>query len=297
MNHKKQFARNKLFNFAVIGDLFFSYGSIACLTDSEILGTVIFGILALGCIAVTVLTPAFYLFDAQGVSLYYLFLPRERYLWKDIRAITVEDKTISSRPDLLDFIYCSVFELDGMPVGKQRFYMKGHIRKSFRTKRLLEKYWDGTITGYLLEDVKKWISNRKAKKQQHIQEHLTDEIVPMEREIRAAVREWLVPLTAQARARGLEVKTKYLYITEDWEESRSRPKTGYTYTLSAEISLPNETNEDRIVTVDTDLLYVRLGKTAYRGVVNKFWKEEMQALLTIPEEISKVGIDAYCADV
>ena len=42
--------------------------------------------------------------------------------------------------------------------------MNGYIRKTFRTKYLLEKYWDGTITGYLFEDVKNWINKRKKRK-------------------------------------------------------------------------------------------------------------------------------------
>ena len=38
--------------------------------------------------------------------------------------------------------------------------MNGNMRKSFRNKKLLEQYWDGTITGYMFENVKKWFQKR-----------------------------------------------------------------------------------------------------------------------------------------
>jgi len=244
-----------------------------------------------------IFTPYCYAFDSEGVSLCYVFLPVERYLWKDIHAIEVEDIKLgtASRVTIFDFFYASVFSIKGTNVGESRFYMNGHIRKSFRTKRLLEKYWDGTITGYLFEDAKKWIDKRKAKKHSQIKAHLTDEVVAMEREIRAETRELLKPFIAQAKQYNLDIKEKYFYITEDFEELKSRPKEGYTYTLVAEISHFNETDQNRIVVVSVDLLYVRLGKTVYRGVKNKHIKEELEFTFSdVLNEINKNGIEVYC---
>ena len=116
----------------------------------------------------------------------------------------------------------------------------------------------------------------------------------MEREIRAEAREWLKPFIDQAKQYDLELKAKYFYITKDFEERNSRPKEGYTYTLIAEIAHFNETDENKIVIVSVDLLYVRLGKTSYRGVKNEHAQEELQMTISdVLNEINKIGIEAY----
>lgn len=295
---KKQFALNKLFNFCIIFGLFFAWASIEFFRDSEIENgwAIGFGVVALLLIVLPMIfTPYCYAFDSEGVSLCYVFLPVERYLWKDVHAIEAEWNNHTTKSSIFDFLYASVFSIKGKSVGKSRFYMQGHIRKSFRTKRLLEKYWDGTITGYLFEDVKKWINRRKAKKQAEIKEHLTDEIAPMERQVRAEARELIAPFIDKARQYDLEVKTKYYCITKDFKESRSRPKEAYTYTLVAEIAHFNETDENRIVEVGVDLVYARLGKTRYRAVKNAHLKEELEFTFTdVLDEIIKNGIEAYC---
>jgi len=169
--------------------------------------------------------------------------------------------------------------------------MTGNIRKTFRTKRLLEKYWDGTITGYLFES----FQERKRKKQAEITAHLTDEVVPIEQEVRTQTREWLAPFIAQARLYDLNIKAKYLFITKDFEELKARPKEGYTYTLVAEIAHFGEKDKNRIVEVSVDLVYVRLGKKSYRGVKNPHIQEEFQTTFTeVLNEIYKNGIEAYC---
>lgn len=298
INKKRQFALNKLFNLCVVLGLFAAWGSIDLFSDGENAWGFGFGIAALLLIAIpAIFTPYCYAFDSDGVSLCYVFLPVERYLWKDIHAIEVEDTSVGTgtRANIFEFFYAYVFSIEGKNVGKSRFYMNGHIRKSFRTKYLLEKYWDGTITGYLFEDAKKWIDKRKTKRQSQIKAHLTDEIVPMEREIRAKTRQWLNPFVAQAKQYDLDIKVKYFYITKDFEELKSRPAAGYTYTLVAEIAHFNETDEDRIVIVSADLLYVRLGKTRYRGVENEHAKEELEcAFSDALNEIHKNGIEIYC---
>jgi len=295
---KRQFALNKLFNFLIVVGMFLSWVSIEFLIDNDITWAVGLGLAALLFIIIpAIFTPYCYAFDSEGVSLCYVFLPVERYLWKDIHAIEVEDTSIdtASNANIFEFFYANVFSIKGKNVGKSRFYMNGNIRKSFRTKYLLEKYWDGTITGYLFEDAKKWINKRRAKKQSQVKAHLTDEIVPMEREIRAETREWLKPFMAQAKQYNLDIKPKYLYITKDFDELNSRPKEEYTYTLVAEISHFNETDENHIVVVSVDLLYVRLGKNSYRGVKNKHIKEELEFTFSdVLNEIRQNGIEIYC---
>lgn len=162
---------------------------------------------------------------------------------------------------------------------------------------MLEKYWDGTVTGYFFEDVKSRIDKRNEKRQSQIDEHITDGIVPMERGVRADTREWLKPFIAEAKQHGLDIKAEYFYITKGFEEHRSRPKEGYTYTLIIEIAHFNETDENRIAVLSADLLHVRLGKKAYRGVYNERAKEELHSAISDAlSEIYKNGIEAYCGN-
>lgn len=299
---KKEFALNKLFNFCLVMGLLLLRASIWCFETNDNTWGIGVGLVALLFMVIpAIFTPYCYAFDSEGVSLCYVFLPVERYLWKDISAITVVDDNIigtTMHPTIFDIFFAHVFSIEGENVGKTRFYMRGNIRKSFRTKHLLEKYWDGTITGYLLEDVKKWFHKKRTKKQSQVKAHFTDEIVSMEREVRAETRHWVQPFVAQARQYDLAMNAKYLYVTEDLQEWNSRPQEGYTYTLVAEIAEPKETDEDRIVTVSVDLLYVRLGKNAYRGVKNKRIKEELEDVFSdVLKEISENGIEAYCKEI
>ena len=298
MKKRKQIALNKIFNLCIFLGAFCVWGSVAFFTDGDPWWGLGLGIVSLLLIVLpAIFTPYCYVFDNEGISLRYLFFSTERYLWRDIHAIEVKDTISSSRSLLFELFFAYDFCIYGTSVGELKFFMKGHVRKSFRTKRLFEKYWDGTITGYLFEDVKAWSQKRKSKKKSQIKEHLTDEIVPMEREIRAKVREWLEPFVAQAKHYDLEIKTTYLYITKDFEELKSRPQKGYTYTLLAEIAHFGETDENRIVDLSVDLLFVRLGKTAYRGVQNIHAKEELDDTFSVVlNEIVKNGIEVYCKE-
>lgn len=198
---------------------------------------------------------------------------------------------------IFDYFFSCVFDIHGDVQGKERLYMEGHIRKSRRTKRLPEKYWDGTIIGYWWEDVKHWWDKRVAKKEKVIKQHLTDEIAPMERNARAEARAVIAPFVDRAVQLGLDLRIKYLYVTKEREEQNSRPAADYTYMAYMEISRPGETDEDKIVCVSADLLYVRLGKTAYRGVENKAALSELtETLTTAMTEICNKGLDAYYSE-
>ena len=65
--------------------------------------------------------------------------------------------------------------------------------------------------------------------------------------------------------------------------------------MAIEISRPNEADEKKIVTLNIDLLHVRIGKTSYRGMENEYATEELQDNLTEAlNEIAKNGFEAYC---
>jgi hypothetical protein len=276
MKKRKQIAFNRFFIFMFIISLLFGYISVAGFAAKDVGGGILFCFVALIFITLSIFSPCYYVFDSEGVSICYVFLPCERYLWKNIYAIDVQFKSYGHRPSIFFRVFC----ISGSNEGKLRFYMNGIIVKSIRTKRLLEKYWDGQIQGYLIDSIKAWFRKRKQKAEAEIAAHLTDEIVPLERETRAEAREWLAPYVAQAKQNDIYIKSKYCYVTKDFEESNSRPDEGYTYKLILEIAHDGETDEDRITVVNVDLLYVRLGKTSYRGVKNKFAEEEIELTIS-----------------
>ena len=160
MSNRKQIALNKLFNFFICVGILFSLMSYVFFKDGELgvgIGSSVIAFLFI--VLPVVLMPCCYIFDSDGVSLRYIFLPVERYLWADVTSIKVENDS-GGRTSIFDLFFSSVFCIYGTNLGKHRFYMKGHIQKSIRTKHLLEKYWDGNITGYFFEDVKNWFVKR-----------------------------------------------------------------------------------------------------------------------------------------
>ena len=160
--------------------------------------------------------------------------------------------------------------------------MDGKIHKNRRTKRLLETYWDGTVSGYFFEGLRKWWQSRREKRENEIRQHRTDEVVPMERAVRAETRSALALCAAQAAQLGLKLRIKFYYETEDQEEVHSRPRGNYVYTALVELCRPGETDESKIIATSAGLFHVRLGKTAYRGV------KEDAALYDLRQEVSEM---------
>ncbi len=264
---KKKIALNKLFNFCVIAGLFFGWIAFDSISENDIAFTLITGALSLLIIVLSaIFTPVCYLFDSRGVTLHYIFLPNERYLWDNVRAIEVDWQTSSARASFFDLIYNPSFRIEGKCEGKMRFYMEGRIRKSFRTKHLLEKYWDGEITGYFGESIRNRLKKRKQKKEKEISAHLTDEIVPLERETRKELSELLSSIRDRAAQYGIGIRADYLYITRSGEELRSRPDEGYSYTAEITFYEKGKNERENKLSFYLDLISVRLGKTAYRGI-------------------------------
>lgn len=164
-SHKIALNRNFIL-FIVSGLLLVWLACVSCL-NKEIAYGAGFGLFAVLLIAApTVAMPWCYRFDPEGVSAKYFFFPQERYLWKNIHSIRVVDAISDGGRHLL-FFYD--YQIEGNVEGKLRRYMDGRISKTRRTKRLIKKYWDGTVEGYWHDEVqaaKKWWNKRirKSKK-------------------------------------------------------------------------------------------------------------------------------------
>ena len=158
MKNKHQYALNRLFFCFILIGLFFAV-TVAPLAMEEISLGIIMGMIATGLLVTPlILMPYCYRFDTDGITLRYLFVKNERYLWKNVRTVTVhtESKSIG---------VSNYFELEANPEGNRLFYMEGHVRKSGRTQRLLETYWQKKITGYYYEELKSKLTRRLEKEE------------------------------------------------------------------------------------------------------------------------------------
>lgn len=277
MKNKRQFALNKLFNiFILAGIAVFAVVFYFSEDISEIKDYLLFIAIGLFFIGVpTIFMPYCISFDSEGVTNHYIFMPKERYLWSNIYSISVDySQGYSSDGPLFDLLFSKVFEIQGDVEGKKRFYMEGHISKSLRTKRLIEKYWDGEIDNCLF-------TSKKAKKNKVRQNksYSVEEIVPLEREMKALAKQCIAPYHNEIVQFDLQLHKRYVYLTSDFIELNSRPLEPYTYTVLIDISRPGETNEDNIWTISVDLLHARLGRTAHKGVKNKNAINELEQIL------------------
>ncbi|MBE6673288.1 MAG: hypothetical protein E7599_07210 [Ruminococcaceae bacterium] len=274
MKQNKQYAINRLFFFFIIIGILLGVTTVPMAMEELSLG-IIMGIMA-ACTLITpfILMPTYYAFDKEGVTLCYLLLPSERYLWKNVTAVTVHIDPKSM--GLANF-----FLLEGTSEGTRRFYMDSHIRKSGRTKRLLEKYWHKKIGGYYFAELKSKSKRRLEKEELATKAHLTDEIVQTERNARAEARRVLQPLSVKAEELGLSLNYEFLFLTSDLELHKRRPTSDYDYTAAIELSLPEESDEARILCLDARLLQVHLTKKAYQGT------EIENALVQMEDELEK----------
>lgn len=298
-NKTKKIALNRNIILFILGSLFLALLAYFSFLEGEIGLGIAFAFFALMMLAGPLIgMPVCYIFDPEGVSLKYLFFPRERYLWKNIYFIQVANPISDNGKQA---IFLRDYKIEGDVEGKNRRYMHGRICKTWRTKRLISKYWDGTLEGYWhdeVQEVKQWWHKRTKKAPEQPKQYKTDEIVAMERHARACVRQWIELFVTQAKQYDLDVRAQYLYITEDYEEHRSRPQESHIYTASISICPPSETDTDKMIIFYTDMIRVRLGKNAYRGVMNPQAEEDLKLAFTdIMTQIRQKGYASYFQEI
>ena len=284
---KRSITFNKFFNIVIIAGILLLLSVVLTLDGEDRgIGIALIVVAIILLAAALFVCPCFYSFDSDGVSIHYVFYSQERYLWKNISSIRqITDSASCSHP-FFDLLFSRAYEIKGKVEGKKRFYMQGHVSKSFRARKLIEKYWDGEITKEFEFSSKK----SKAQKKKHIS---ADEANEQERSVRLKMRKWQEPLKAKAERAGLEFRSKYIYVTEDLYEYPSRPNQAYTYTYEAEICKSGEKDENKIAYFSVELLDVRVGKESLKWVENSDIDSELD---NIAEEINNIitnGIDKY----
>ncbi|MBE6756153.1 MAG: hypothetical protein E7555_06835 [Ruminococcaceae bacterium] len=290
---KKQIAVNKWFVFEAFLNIVVLCLSVACFCVEERGTGIFFAVFfAIGFVG-TLFEPCCYIFDKDAVTIRYVLLKKEKYLWKNIKRVDYRYYSQCGNPDVL-FLSNYVFEIDGNVEGEEKWYMKHYVRKSRKTKKLMEQYWDEIFESDFAK-FKKKVRKKQIEKQKKINEHFADEVVKAEREVRARLRECAKPYIERAREHNLYIKLRFYYVTENGKELTSRPEEWYAYTACAEISYIGETDEDKKVFADKELLYVKLGKNGYKYTEVKGFEESFSDVLEDSLSIIiEKGIDFYC---
>ena len=134
-SNKKQIAINTHLWLAVVLFLIFITIAISCIKENEIGMVVGFLIAALLPIFVFLISPVYYIFSEESVTITYLFGQKEEIKWNSIRSITLYGSWIS-RGEATPHYHIAY------PTNiKRAFFINGDISKTRKTKRLIKKYY------------------------------------------------------------------------------------------------------------------------------------------------------------
>ena len=135
MNNKKQIAINTHLWVPIVLFTVFMNMSIACIRENKIVLTVGFLIATLIPIFSFLISPVYYTFSEESITITYLFGQKEVIKWNSIRSITLYGSWISRGGGTPH--YHIVY-----PTNKKRaFFVNGEISKTRKTKRLIKKYY------------------------------------------------------------------------------------------------------------------------------------------------------------
>ena len=139
MDNKKHIAINTHLWLAVVLFLIFITIAISCINENEIGMVVGFLIAALLPIFVFLISPVYYIFSEESVTITYLFGQKEEIKWNSIRSITLYGSWIS-RGGATPHYHIAY------PTNKKRsFFINVDISKTRKTKRLIKKYYKNNI--------------------------------------------------------------------------------------------------------------------------------------------------------
>ena len=139
MDNKKHIAINTHLWLAVVLFLIFITIAISCINENEIGMVVGFLIAELLPIFVFLISPVYYIFSEESVTITYLFGQKEEIKWNSIRSITLYGSW-TSRSGATPHYHIAY------PTNKKRaFFINGDISKTRKTKRLIKKYYKNNI--------------------------------------------------------------------------------------------------------------------------------------------------------
>ena len=139
MDNKKQIAINTHLWLPIALFVIFMTISISCIHEKEIGMTVGFFLAALLPIFVFLISPIYYVFSEESITITYLFGQKEEIKWNSIKSITLYGSWIS-RGGATPHYHIAY------PTNRKRaFFINGDISKTRKTKRLIKKYYEKNI--------------------------------------------------------------------------------------------------------------------------------------------------------
>ncbi len=140
MSHenKNEIALNThLFLYLFIFAFFQLFADISPL-EHDVIGAIVFVLFNVCIIFVFFISPLYFVFDECSVTIVYHFGQRESILWRDILSVYIKDKRIG-KGILTNYVF-------NYPRKEQRkFFIRGEIPKTRKTKKLIEKYYKKKI--------------------------------------------------------------------------------------------------------------------------------------------------------
>lgn len=220
----------------------------------------LFLFLALIFSAGVVFSPHFHVIDRQGIRIYYVFLWREDFLWRDISSVVLSTRGgIHSVPLLLD-----VFYIDGKCTGPDYFFMQSEISRTRRARLAIQRFGDIQVEGYLADDVRHFLQERREKSKSFCPS--LQKAIGLEQESRAVIRRLL-------HALNLPKESADYFYKESVDERDRRPTGSYTYCVRVSY-------EEQTLTFP--LVSVRAKKSGY------FCKKRYRSPLKLQKRLKKL---------
>ena len=205
-------------------------------------------------ICYVVLSPHFFIANAKGITIYYIFFLKDYYAWEDVKRI----KKVWERRSV-NYVF------ETKQHTKKYFFMTSEFHKSFMLKRIIKKYWQGEIEGDDWENMKKKIHAWKQKHNTFVPDN--SEAEKAEREARKKIREIINLYKAGAEADNKFIKASYLYETKS-RECNNRPKESYSYNVEIEIGKIGYSDDESLYIL-SEILFVRYGKKSIKVMTDE----------------------------
>lgn len=281
---KKSFAVDPRFFLMVFCTLVAALFTAAGVSEGDALPALtIGGLLTLLFAFGSVIIPKLYVADEKGISIYYLPFVKEYFKWNEIKRIKI--KKSYSRSIIFDFLWK---EYEIIPIKEKRYkgskyhsiFHSSEISRTFLTRRMIKKYWDGNIE----DDSFSWFKKHFSKEKDKTVRYDLTEVKQKEKSARDMLKQTVSQYESKATLYGKTIDASCTYFTDD-EDLGSRPKENYSYV--AEIFVEKENDEDNSFYITVELLFVSYGKKSVKITENKKAFDEIADRLN--EAIEKAG--------
>ena len=215
-----------------------------------------------------VIVPKLYVADEEGISIYYLPFVKEYFKWDEIKRIRKTESTNRPRRNLmLDFLFAD-YEI--VPIKAKEYkgskyhsiFHSSEISRTFMTRHIIKKYWDGEIE----DDSFAWFKKRLSKESGQKIKYNLAEVKEKEKRARQSLKQIVMQYERKAELSGKSIDATCTYFIDD-DDFSNRPQENYSYV--AEIFVEKENDEERSFYIKQEILFVSYGKKQIKIIENK----------------------------